>query len=541
MLRSLLLADASEPMVRLSPFDGSLVVVYLVVVLAVGFWSYRRTARNLKSYFLGDRKAPWWALAMSGSVSNFDVAGTIWMVSVVMALGIRSYWVFWTFAFLNGAFLMSYMAQWIRRTGVLTAAELIRARFGDDAGGKTARGAAALMAVVYQVFAIGYAFVGVGKFASEYLPLTAHQCALGLVAVTTVYVVIGGFRSVIVTDVIQAVLLNVGGLVIGVIAYLHIDADALHAVVGDDWLPSWTVERTAEAGSYFESLPRATGTLHYFLPMCFLWVFNGLVLSFGGTGGSYGEQRYLAARTGRDAALAGAGWGVFLILRFAMVAGIAYLALVGNLGGGDAGNGLTDHEKALPIVIRDLVPHGVRGLLIVGLLAAFMSTFSSTVNSTVSILTRDLLQPLAPRWSERRLVIWSYGMTVGLVLAGIAIGMNAKTVVEIWEWIIIGLMSALALPNVLRWYWWRLNGWGYASGTFSAMVASLVVFAHNRWFDEPPLGEIPAYVYGPALNAVALVGCVVGSLVTRPVAGESLQRVWGDVRPKGLWGPVRRS
>ena len=103
--------------------DVAIVILYFVVVIGLGCWFARRAATNMESYFLGGKRMHWLALAMSGSVSNFDITGTMWIVSIIMLLGMKSMWHHWMWGFLLGAFFMSYMGKWVRRSNVMTAAE----------------------------------------------------------------------------------------------------------------------------------------------------------------------------------------------------------------------------------------------------------------------------------------------------------------------------------------------------------------------------------------------------------------------------------
>jgi hypothetical protein len=131
----------------------------------------------------------------------------------------------------------------------------------------------------------------------------------------------------------------------------------------------------------------------------------------------------------------------------------------------------------------------------------------------------------------------SYAATLLLVAGGIWSGLNATSIDAIWSWLIIGLYSSVLLPNLLRWYWWRLNGWGYSIGVLASLGLALVLLAVNAARKDNP---IPEYVYAPVLNAVALAGCVLGSLATRPVDEPTIQNFFRRVRPLGWWGPVRR-
>jgi Na+/proline symporter len=183
-------------------------------------------------------------------------------------------------------------------------------------------------------------------------------------------------------------------------------------------------------------------------------------------------------------------------------------------------------------VLRDYLWPGVRGLVIAGLLAAFMSTFSATVNAAASYIVRDLFQPLARVRSESRWTIRaSYVATVAVVLVGTLMGMSVTSIGQIWNWIMMELGAAFVIPNVLRWYWWRMNGWGYAAGTLLGLAGAVVV---------PFLPEGPQmHVTFPSICAVSLAGCLFGTWLTQPTDKAVLIAFYRGVRPFGFWGQIR--
>src|SRR5579864_7602513 len=124
---------------KLSLVDSCIVLVYLSVLLAIGLAVKRQAARNISAYFLGENKMKWWALAMSGSSSYFDITGTMWIVSVFVTLGLRGMWVQWVWGFPLTAFYLAFMGKWIRRSGVMTGAEWMLVRFGHNRQGRIAR------------------------------------------------------------------------------------------------------------------------------------------------------------------------------------------------------------------------------------------------------------------------------------------------------------------------------------------------------------------------------------------------------------------
>ena len=496
--------------------DSVIVILYFLSVIGLGFWYRKRAAKSLESYFLGNKRLPWLALAMSGSVSNFDITGTMWIVSILFVLGLKSMWHHWMWGFLMGAFFLSYMGKWVRRSNVLTAAEWMRTRFGDDSAGRLSRTAYASMAVLTLASFVGYAFQGIGKFASVYIPLEPNVLAVLIIGVTTVYVILGGLFSVVVTDVLQTVVLTAGSLIIAFIAWSKLTPEAL-AKVPDGFISLRIPWRLPELSG------TDSGQFEFFGALVLVWVMKGLLMNSGGPAQMYDFQRFLAARNEQDAAKLGAAWSVFLVVRWALVMGIVLLALTGVTG-------VSDSEKVMPMVLKDFLPVGVRGIVVAGLLAAFMSTFSSTVNSGASFIVRDLWQPFKKKeTTERQAVHFSYFATILIVIFGIFIGFQSGSIAEIWSWMMMALGAGVIIPNVLRWYWWRMNGWGYALGTFGGILLSFIpLFFHTA----------PDYIVFPLIVSASLLLSLMGSLATPPVEKKLLIEFYRSVRPFGWWKPI---
>ena len=519
----------------MSPIDYVIILIYFAIVIGLGFWYQKRASESLRAYFLGGKGIHWLALAMSGSVSNFDITGTMWIISILYVLGMKSMWHHWMWGVLMGAFFMGYMGKWVRRSNVMTAAEWMQTRFGSGPAGKLARTTSALIAVLFTACFIGYAYQGIGKFAAVYIPLetlaqytsslwlrhifTAHEpdcLAILIIGITTLYVVLGGLYSVVVTDVVQTIILTIGSLFVACIAWSHLTPELMSGLP-ENWSSlsvPWRIEEFA-----------GTDNAHFelFGALVIVWVVKGLLLNLGGPAQMYDAQRFLAARNPRDAAKVGAAWSLFLIVRWAMCAGIALLAITGVAG-------VTDSEQVMPLVLLKFLPTGLRGIVIAGLLAAFMSTFSSTVNSGASFIVRDLWQPyFRPNAGDKQSVRFSYIATILLVLIGLGIGTQATSIAQIWSWMMMALGAGVVVPNVLRWYWWRMNGWGYAFGTLGGILLSLVaLFFPNA----------PAYYTFPLICAASLIASIAVSLATKPTDSEILAAFYKSVRPFGLWKPI---
>ena len=517
--------------------DYTIIIIYFLIVITLGLWFQKKASKDLDSYFLAGKNIHWLPLAMSGSVSTFDITGTMWIVSILFILGMKSMWHHWMWGVYMAAFFMSYMGKWVRRSNVMTAAEWMETRFGKDNGGQLARSTYALMAVLTLASFIGYAYQGIGKFASVYIslePLASiisspeishfilnHQAdilAISIISITTLYVIIGGLYSVIVTDVFQTLILTLGSIFIAYLAWSKLTPELL-SVLPDDWTSlsvPWRIQSLAGTNN---------AEFEFFGALVIVWVLKGLLLNAGGPAQMYDFQRFLAARDPRDAAKIGAAWSGFLIVRWAMTVGIALLAIVGITG-------VTDSEKVMPIVLLEYLPDGIRGLVIAGLLAAFMSTFSSIVNSGAAFIVRDFWQPyFRPNATDKEAVRVSYLASLFVVLIGLAIGFNATSISQIWSWIMMALGAGVVVPNVLRWYWWRLNGWGYSIGTLGGIGLSLIALFFP---------ELPMYIVFPLISFFSLIISVIVSLKTEQVRTEQLVNFYVTVRPFGLWNNIKQ-
>jgi len=507
---------------QLDSLDVTVIAIYIAAMAVVGLWCRRKAARGISSYFLGGREIPWWALSLSGSVSTFDITGTMWIVSLFLLMGIKSLWVHWVWGFLMAAFFMSYMGSWVRRSGVLTGAEWMEKRFGAEAAGRAARAASAILAVVTCIGFIAYATEGLAKFSAAFLPegWSDTTCALVVVGATTFYTLLGGVYSVVLTDVIQTFLVLIASVAITIIAIVEVDPAVLAEKAPPGFFElgfSWTLPHL-EGGAY-----------HFFGALVMVYVAKGLLLNAGGPQQIYDFQRFLAARNDRDAAKIGALWSLFLSYRWSLTMGIAALALVMGFS--------EDPERALPQVLKTYLGPGVLGFVIAGFLAAAMSTFSSTVNGGASYLVNDLYGAfLRPKAGRRELVVLSYLASFLIVGAGVAFRFafagDRDSIDRAFKWIMVALGGGVLLPNFLRWYWWRFNGWGYTAGVVVSVVAAAV---QVMFFPKQP-----DYVVFPVFAAVGLLSSIAATYLTSPPPRDVLHEFYRRTRPAGWWSEVHR-
>jgi Na+/proline symporter len=505
--------------IRLGTVDILVIITYLALVILLGTMVKRKAARNIGSYFLGERQLPWWALAMSGSSSYFDITGTMWIVSLFVVMGLKGFWVQWIWGFIIPVFYMAYMGKWIRRSGVMTGAEWMETRFGAGKAGELARASYTLYAVLTITAFLAYGATGMGKFGAVFLPFDEHTCAALILGVTGVYVVVGGFHGVVLVEIFQTIVLTAGAILIAWLGFSHVTPEALQAKVPVEWgsiAPQWRFDYLS--GTEYE----------LFGALLLVWVAKGMLLSLSGPEQLYDFQRFLAAKNPREAAKLGALWGVIHTVRWPMAMALAIMGIVGLAEQGDP-------EKVLPSVIQNMLPSGVRGLVLAALLSGFLATFNSTVNGGASYIVKDIYQKyLHPRASQRQLIVASYVSSALLIVLGVCVSFASSSINQMFTWIMGTLGAGVLLPNVLRWYWWRMNGWGYAIGTLTGMALSLVQAL------TPQISALPLYVTFPAIALGVLCVSVFAALVTEPTDPATLAAFYRTVRPWGFWGPVAR-
>jgi len=516
--------------------DLSIIVLYLIATIFVGFWVSKRASQSMKHYFLGGNQLPWYMLGVSNASGMFDISGTMWLVYVTVTYGMKGVWLPWVWPVFNQIFLMVYMSIWLRRSNVMTGAEWIQTRFGKGRGATASHIIVVVFALVSVIGFLAYASKGIGKFAGEFLPghLSDDTYAWILMGITTFYVVKGGMFSVVFTEVIQFCILTVASLAIGIIAMIKVAPDMLDKVVPAGWHDlffGWNLNLD------WTSIPEINNKIAqdgyslfgiFFIMMCF----KGILISAAGPAPNYDMQRVLSTKGPREAALMSSTVNVVLFFpRYMMIMGLTALALAFYSTDLAAMGKDLDLEKILPLALAKFVPVGILGLLMAGLLAAFMSNFAATVNAAPAYLVNDIYKRyINPNATQKRYVWLSYIVSFSVVVVGLLFGLITHSIDSIVQWIVSGLWGGYTASNVLKWYWWRFNSWGYFWGMLAGIGSSLTM---PLLF--PNLHAINTF---PIILGISLVGCVVATFLTKPEEEQVLKDFYRRVRPWGFWGPV---
>jgi len=535
---------------KLSLFDISIIVTYLLLTVIIGLVLKKRAERSKKDYMLGGNQLPWYMLGLSNASGMFDISGTMWLVTLLFVYGLKSAWIPWLWPVFNQVFLMVFLSMWLRRSNVSTGAEWIGTRFGTGASAQLSHTVIVLFAILLGLGYLAYGFIGVGKFveifipwefASRYVPFdispqyVPHFYGIVLTCFAVFYSLLGGMMSIVWADLIQFVLMAIAAIVIGVIAIGALNESTL--VVPNGWMTPFFGLQTPSL-DWSEIIPKvneriASDNFGLFSLFFMMMIFKGILVSLAGPAPTYDMQKILSTKSPREAALMSGSVSVVLMpLRYFMIAGFAVLALL-NFDKLDLLiNGEIDFEQILPSAINEFVPSGILGLLLAGLLAAFMSTFAGTLNATQAYLVNDIyLKHINPAADSKR--IFRVNLAAGLLMVSVSVvmGFFAGDVNSILQWIVSGLYGSYVAANVLKWYWWRFNGEGFFWGMVGGLIPALTfrfIFA----------GVFDLYTF-PLMLLIAVTGCVMGTLLSKPVDEEVLKSFYKNVRPWGFWGPIK--
>ena len=521
----------------MAPIDWIILIVYLAATLALGLWLARRN-RGEDDYFVAGRRLSGWLAGASMAATTFSIDTPLYVAGIVGTRGLAANWEWWGFGLAHVAMAVVFAPLW-RRSGVLTDAAFTELRYGGPAAAWLRGIKAFLLALPVNCIGIGYAFLAMRKVV-EALGIVSDQpiqAAGGLsdtlvlliivAALVLAYTVAGGLWAVVITDFIQLLLALLGA---GAVAWAAVHAaggmqsllDQLDAL-GRPELLSIVPWRWGSDG--FDWIGGAGISVSTFLAYLTVqwWSFRR------SDGGGEFIQRMLATKDEQQARLA--GW-VFLVVNYLLrswlwvIVALAALVLLPDQA---------DWELSYPTLAVQFLPPVVLGLVVVSLVAAFMSTVSTSVNWGASYLTHDLYQRfLRPNASQQELLLVGQLMSVLLLVLGVVTALISDSIGTVFR-LVIAIGTGPGVVLVLRWFWWRIN----AAAELAAMLCGFVV---GLVTSVVPLLQIADY--GERLMVTTGFTAVVWitvMLLTPPESPAVLERFVLKVRPPGPgWSQWRR-
>lgn len=532
--------------------DILIIALYLLSIIIIGLVLKKRAQRSKEDYLLGGNKIPWYLLGLSNASGMFDISGTIWLVTLMFVYGLKSAWIPWLWPIFNQVFLMIYLSKWLRRSGATTGAEWIGTRFGFAKGAKLSHIIVVIFALVLCLGFLAYGFIGLGKFveifipwevAGRYLPFNIspefvpHFYGIIFTFFAVFYSLLGGMSGIVWADVVQFAIMTVSALIIGYLGFIAVGKYGLN--VPDGWLsPFFGWELNLD---WSEIIPEVNQKIkedgfNLFTAFFMMMVFKGMLVSIAGPAPNYDMQKILSTKSPAEASkMSGFVSVVLMPVRYLMIAGFGALALI-FYEKMDLMNtaGQIDFELILPNAIKEFVPIGLLGLLLAGLISAFMSTFAGTLNAAQAYIVNDIyLKYKNPKANSKQIKNMNYITGILVVIVSIIIGVFAKDVNSVLQWIVSVLYGSYVGANILKWHWWRFNGEGFFWGMVSGLAAAAII---------PELfpNVLSLYLF-PLLLLISIIGSVLGTYTAPPTDEKVLKSFYINVRPWGFWKPVHNN
>ena len=470
------------------------------------------------------------------------------MVTICFVYGFKSMWIVWLWPVFNQIFQMVYLSKWLRRSNASTGAEWLRTRFGAGKGSGLSHGITVAFALIGCLGFLAYGFVGLGKFlvllvpweaVAPYLPFSLPAQFVppfyGLIftVFAVFYSVLGGMQSIVWGDVLKYCFMTVASVCIAVIAIHRLNGQPLPTPAG--WTNpffGWNLNLDWSTLNPDVSKKIADDGFSPWGAFFMMMVFKGVFASLAGPAPNYDMQKILSTRSPEEASKTSGFVSIVLLpIRYLMIISFTVLALLYyNQLDLRSATGV-DFERILPASIVQFTPPIVRGILLAGLMAAFMGTFAGTLNAAQSYFVNDVyLKYINPAASLRRIINMNYIVGVSAVVLSVTLGFFAQDVNALLQWITSALYGGYVAANVLKWHWWRFNATGFAYGMLAGIVVALIfpiILPH----------VLPLWLF-PVLFAVSLGGCVIGSLSSPQTDEAVLKNFYKTVRPWGFWKPV---
>ncbi|MGQ0793774.1 MAG: sodium:solute symporter family protein [Deltaproteobacteria bacterium] len=514
----------------LSPLDWLIVAIYMIASLAIGVYFTRRASRNMSEYFVSGRNLPWWIVGTSMVATTFAADTPLAVTGWVRTEGIWKNWFWWNYVFSHVFIIFVFSRLW-RRAEVITDNELIEMRYGGRPAAFLRGFKAFYFATIFNFIVMGWVISAMAKILKVFFEVDTTVAIVFCMAIAFIYTTMSGLWGVALTDFFQYFIALFGT---GVLAWIAVNSPEIGGYAG-------FVDKLGGIEKHLAFVMTPSGgapvdddgfwSSSFFIFLAYVTVIWWS--SHNADGGGYFIQRLSSAKDERHAVL-GMAWFVLnhYIIRFWPWVLVAVFSLMVYPTAERTGG---DQEAMYMTVIRDFLGPGLRGLLFVTFLAAFMSTITTQLNWGASYLMNDIYKRFIKKDATEGHYIFVSRLST-LVLTVLA-GYFALHIKEIGKaWIFLWAMSAgVGLVLILRWFWWRINAWSEISALAASLITIIAVTLYTK-FEGIPLELKHQILVVPVSIAVWLTT----TLLTPPERPDKLSGFYRKIRPWGWWGDAAR-
>jgi SSS family solute:Na+ symporter len=528
---------------RLSPVDVAVIAGFFAANLGIGLAFARRGGASVGEFFLSGRNVPWWLAGISMVATTFAADTPLAVTGFVVQHGVAGNWVWWS-SVMSGILTVFFFAKMWRRSGVLTDVEFIELRYGGSAAAALRFARAIFAGVLVNSIIMGWVNLAMAKILELTLHVNKYEALAVCLIFTAVYVTIGGLWGVLVTDVLQFAVKMSMAIVLAVAAVAAVGGiGALEAkLAARDLALAHNDAAAAAAHSVLAFFPTTNAA---WLPLLTFLTYIGVqwwASSYPGAepgGGGYIAQRIFSAKSENDGLFATLFFNVahYALRPWPWIL-VALAAIVLYPHGVIGSDGKVDPELGYVQAMIDYLPAWLRGLMLAGFLAAYMSTIGTHLNLGASYLVNDIYRRfMVPDRSEHHYVAASRVATLLVMLFSVCAALSMHSVGDAWKYL-FNLTAGVGLVMILRWYWWRVNAWSeIAALTASALVSNALILGHAFSASDPNAQAETLLVTVPITTAVWLAV----TFFTPAESEQTLTKFYQKVRPHPLgWRAIER-
>ena len=514
---------------QLERIDWLIILAYILITLLIGIYFSKKAGSNISSYFVSGRNLPWWLLGTSMVATTFAADTPLAVTGWVRTEGIWKNWFWWNYIFSHVFIVFVFSRLW-RRAEVLTDNELIELRYSGRPAAFLRGFKAFYFSTIFNFIVIGWVVSAMSKVLGVFFGIDKIYAVIICLTIAFFYTMLSGLWGVVVTDFIQYIFALSGTVLLAVI------------VVNSPQIGGYSafIEKIGSIDSghlkLFITSCENCGETGFFSSNLFIFLIFVTVVwwsSHNADGGGYFIQRFLSAKNEKHAVL-GMAWFVLnhYIIRFWPWVVVAIASLIvfptPEITSGD-------QEAVSVAMIREFLGPGLKGLLLVTFIAAFMSTVSTQINWGASYLLNDVYKRFVFKsGSDKHYVSISKLITLLLTVISGFIAFQIKSIGDAWIFV-WAMSSGIGLVLILRWFWWRINAWSEIAALSSSLISILVIIAYTRY-----KGYGLELKYQILVIPISIVFWVCATFITKPEPAEKLGEFYKKVRPWGFWSPISK-
>ncbi|TAH43742.1 MAG: sodium:proline symporter [Bacteroidetes bacterium] len=518
--------------------DWIIIALYLLLSLAIGLYYKNKASASMSDFFLGGRNLPWWIAGTSMVATTFAADTPLAVNELVGQSGISGNWLWWNFLF-GGMLTTFFFSRLWRRAEVLTEVELIEFRYSGKAAAFLRGFKSLYLGLFMNSIIVGWVNVALIAILKIFFGISDEHAlyyVAGAMILTSLYAAMSGLWGVAITDMVQFVIAMTGCIILAV---LVLASEKIGGIDGlKSQLPAWSMEffprigEVTSAGQIASTLTISLGTFLAYISV--QWWASWYPGAEPG-GGGYIAQRMMSAKNEKHSIFATL---FFQIAHYCLrpwpwiIVGLCAIVLYPDLS-------YADKKLGYVMAMKEFLPPGLKGLLLVAFLAAYMSTISTQLNWGTSYLVNDFykrfIKPSEQFSSEEQAQKHYIRISRIVTFLAMAVALFATTQITtisgVWSFI-IECGAGLGLVLILRWYWWRINAWTEIAATLAPFIGyTLTRYVFNLEFPN-------SFFLTVGFTTVAWISVM---YLTKPEDSKTLQAFYKKVKPEGWWTPVRES